>query len=126
MTRLLLIEDEETSRETTLIALRQLGITDVTTAADGEQGLKMLDSMATPPDIVITDVLMPNKDGIEIVAALVARKYKGGLILVSGGDPTLIKMARLIATHGGIHLLATLLKPVDSSTLKFALQRLCP
>jgi CheY-like chemotaxis protein len=124
MTRLLLIEDEETSRETTLIALGQLGITDVTTASDGEQGLKMLDSMATPPDVVMTDVLMPNKDGIEIVAALVARKYKGGLILVSGGHPILIKMAGMIATHGHINLLATLLKPVDSRTLKLALQRL--
>ncbi len=124
MTRLLLIEDEETCREITLIALRQLGVTNVVTATDGKQGLKLLDRMTAPPDVVMTDLLMPNKDGIEIIAELVARQYGGGLILISGADPSLLKMAGVMATDGGINVLATLLKPLNEDALKYALERL--
>jgi len=40
----------------------------VATAVDGEEGLKMLHS--DPPDLVISDIMMPKVNGLELLAAL--------------------------------------------------------
>jgi DNA-binding response OmpR family regulator len=41
---------------------------DVATAVDGEEGLKMIQS--DPPDLVISDIMMPKVNGLELLAAL--------------------------------------------------------
>jgi DNA-binding response OmpR family regulator len=41
---------------------------DVTTAVDGEEGLKMAQS--DRPDLVISDIMMPKVNGLELLAAL--------------------------------------------------------
>jgi len=41
---------------------------DVVTAVDGEEGLKMAQS--DPPDLVISDIMMPKVNGLELLAAL--------------------------------------------------------
>jgi DNA-binding response OmpR family regulator len=41
---------------------------EVTTAVDGEEGLKMAQS--DPPDLVISDIMMPKVNGLELLAAL--------------------------------------------------------
>jgi DNA-binding response OmpR family regulator len=40
----------------------------VATAVDGEEGLKMVQS--DPPDLVISDIMMPKVNGLELLAAL--------------------------------------------------------
>jgi DNA-binding response OmpR family regulator len=41
---------------------------EVVTAPDGEEGLKMAQS--DPPDLVISDIMMPKVNGLELLAAL--------------------------------------------------------
>jgi len=41
---------------------------DVVTAVDGEEGLKLAQS--DPPDLVISDIMMPKVNGLELLAAL--------------------------------------------------------
>ena len=41
---------------------------DVVTAVDGEEGLKLAHS--DPPDLVISDIMMPKVNGLELLAAL--------------------------------------------------------
>jgi YesN/AraC family two-component response regulator len=122
MKKVLLIEDEETSCELAKLALQRLGHTDITCAADGAHGLKLFDRMDPAPDVVISDIYMPNKDGIEIVNSLVARKYAGGVILLSGGDHAIISLTKLFARSGGLNLLGVLRKPLDEQALAHALE----
>lgn len=117
MSKILLIEDDDICRRLVEIMLKNLGFMDIVCAEDGERGLKLLDRMDTPPDVVISDIFMPNKDGIEIVNALVERKFSGGLILMSGSDPSMVHIAQLIAVKGEIKILATLLKPLNQRAL---------
>lgn len=124
MTKVLLIEDEETSRELTVLALSRLGIIDVVLADDGKKGLRLLNDMNPKPDVIISDILMPNKDGIEIIAGLVSRRFEGGLIVLSGTDPIMLRIATTMAAHGGVNVLATLIKPLDEVALKYAFDRL--
>jgi two-component system chemotaxis response regulator CheY len=55
---------------------------DVLTAADGDEALKLA-SVGSPVDLVITDVNMPNMDGISLVRELrLLPQYKGVPLLV--------------------------------------------
>ena len=82
MARILIIDDEESVRVTLSLALESDGHT-VVVAVNGEEGMR--EFRETPADVVITDILMPNKEGIETIMDL--RKVRPNLkiIAISGG-----------------------------------------
>ena len=47
---------------------------EITYAADGEEALRAMDQAA--PNLVVTDLIMPNMDGLELVAAVVQKEGK--------------------------------------------------
>ncbi len=61
--RILIVEDEPIMQEILQVALRNSGT--VYLATDGEQGLKK--ALELVPDLIVTDVMMPKKDGIEML-----------------------------------------------------------
>ena len=63
MTRVLVVEDEETYREVLDFYLRREGF-DVFLAPDGTEGMKMFD--AVRPDIVLLDLMLPGASGTEV------------------------------------------------------------
>jgi CheY-like chemotaxis protein len=60
---------------------------DCSEAENGAEALKRL--AADPVDLVIVDMLMPEKDGIETIAAIRARWPMIRIIAISGGGATL-------------------------------------
>ncbi|HUG27104.1 MAG TPA: PAS domain S-box protein [Gemmatimonadales bacterium] len=66
---LLLVEDEEPIRRVARRILEQLGYT-VLTAGDGEEALQVYRKHAERISLVITDVVMPRRNGPDLVAAL--------------------------------------------------------
>ena len=67
--RVLLVEDDRFLRRACEASLQQRGF-DVRTATDGEQGLALATSESF--DLILLDLLMPKKPGIEVLAALKA------------------------------------------------------
>ena len=64
MPKKILIIDDDMGLQTVLgIALKDAGY-DVSSASDGLQGLKRLPKVR--PDLVISDVMMPNMDGVQV------------------------------------------------------------
>ena len=63
MSRVLLIEDDRAVRTGLELALTRQGHA-VNAAESGEQGLELL--RATPPDVVVLDLMLPGMDGFEI------------------------------------------------------------
>lgn len=84
MTRILVIEDERQVREVLKQMLQKAGF-HVDTAADGRIGLEMFRKQ--PVDLVVTDILMPNKDGLETIEELIQEKPNLPIIAISGGGP---------------------------------------
>ena len=82
MAQILLIEDDGSLRETIKVLLERKGY-EVMTACDGEEGLKMFRSSPTP--IVITDIIMPNKEGVETIFELERNFPSVKIIAISGG-----------------------------------------
>ncbi len=82
MSSILVIDDDELFRTALAEALASQGF-NVTQAADGDLGLKLFN--AQPTDLVLTDIVMPNKEGIATVREL-RRAHPGlGIIAMSGG-----------------------------------------
>jgi DNA-binding response OmpR family regulator len=67
MTKILLVEDENTLRETLALNLQNEGYT-VLTAADGLTGLRL--AREDTPDLVILDLMLPELDGLSLCRLL--------------------------------------------------------
>lgn len=82
MARILIIEDDDEVRDLLESLLAREGH-EVETAANGKRGVAAF--LARPFDLVITDIIMPEKDGIEAIMDL--RRGRPGLklIAISGG-----------------------------------------
>jgi DNA-binding response OmpR family regulator len=63
----LIVDDEPSIREFLAFVLEDEGF-DVATAADGHEALQT--AKARPPDIVLTDLMMPVVDGYELISGL--------------------------------------------------------
>ena len=124
MNSVLVFEDDLISQELAKRALQRLGISNIAFAANGSLGLKMLDSMEYQPNLIILDIFMPEKDGIEIVNALVERKFKGGVVLVTGADLQYLHIAKTIAVGNGLQYLGWLSKPLSDEDLSRTLLRM--
>ena len=80
MAHILLAEDDESMRGFLVRALERAGY-DVTACADGEEAAAALD---VPWDLLLTDIVMPGMDGIEL-ARLAGEKRPGAPIMFITG-----------------------------------------
>jgi len=63
--RILIVDDSESIREVVCFTLENAGF-EVFKGVDGQDALEVLSGCA-PVDLIITDLHMPNKDGIEFI-----------------------------------------------------------
>ncbi|MBU0469136.1 MAG: response regulator [Candidatus Omnitrophica bacterium] len=82
MIKILLIEDNEVMRET-LKELLERNSYEVLAASDGEEGTKLYNKFL--PDLVITDLIMPNKGGLRTIVDLKQQTPSLKIIAISGG-----------------------------------------
>lgn len=91
-TRILLIDDDDLLRDAIGDLLESEGY-DVTVAEDGNRGLESF--QAVRPEIVITDIMMPDRDGIETIVALSKESPSPRIIAISGGGGQLDSLSYL-------------------------------
>lgn len=122
-TTLLLANDDDYSLKLTSLALEELGLTRLQIARDGRAGLRAMDGMPRPPELIICDVFMPNMDGVEFVIELAKRDFRGGVVLASGRglDCDVLNAACEIAVASGLNVLGTLGKPFKQDALRQAI-----
>jgi two-component system cell cycle sensor histidine kinase/response regulator CckA len=80
---ILLVEDEPAVRQLVAAALGRAGY-HVLEARDGEDAIALFDTHAASVDLLLTDLRMPQMDGIELVRQLRARAPGLRVICVSG------------------------------------------
>ncbi len=111
--RVAVADDERDTREYLQEVLPRLGHQIVAVAETGQQLAERCHE--NPPDLIITDIKMPDMDGIE-AAALVNRERQVPVILISGHDDP-----ELVVRAGQGHIMAYLLKPVREADLRNAI-----
>lgn len=112
---ILLVDDEEGIRKVLGIALADLGY-EVFTAENGAEALRIFDDVRPP--IVLTDIKMPEMDGIELLRRLKQESPDTEVIMITGhGDMDLaIKSVKYEATD-------FVTKPINDEVLEIALNR---
>ena len=115
MARILVIDDDETLLATLEQLLTLAGHIAVT-ATDGLQGAKLF--RAEPFEVIITDIIMPNREGLETIIMLHREFPEVGVIAISGAvnlSKTYLNMAARLGAH------CTLAKPFTTRQLTDAI-----
>lgn len=116
MARILVIDDEEIIHMALVQFLETDGHT-VISAMDGHEGVSAFQSASV--DIVITDILMPDKEGLETIMDLRRLNPNVRIIAMSGGGRRRSADFLQMATHLGAS--AVLKKPFRMQELRDAL-----
>jgi len=116
MTRVLVIDDEDLLREVMREMLEAAGY-EVAEEADGAAGVRTFRD--APADVVITDIIMPKKDGITTIWELKQLRPDVRIIAMSGGVPGGPRSDLPLATAYGAA--CTLQKPFTRAELLHAL-----
>ncbi|MCB5261486.1 MAG: response regulator [Candidatus Cloacimonetes bacterium] len=82
MAKILVIEDEDSFRNVLVKMLSKAGF-EVRQAGDGNQALEVCAEFM--PDLVLTDIIMPDKEGLETIQELLEISPKLKIIAMSGG-----------------------------------------
>ena len=113
MKRALLVDDNDAYRKMLRQMLSALGY-DVVEARNGVEALKLEHHL--PCDVILTDLVMPEKDGLETIRALRRKDPWLPIVAMSGGSPISgpdrLKMAQVIGAN------STLTKPFTADELE--------
>ena len=119
MKKILVIEDDRGVRDYLITILVRAGYTAVA-ARDGQEGVKL--HRRAPADVVITDIIMPEKDGIETILDLRRTNPVPRVIAISGGGHISADDYLRSATMLGADL--ALCKPFTGDEILTAVDRL--
>ena len=114
---ILVIDDEENIRELVRAVLENAGYR-VLDAIDGDSGLEMF--RANHVDLIITDLIMPGKEGIETITELRREQSDQKIIAMSGA----VDSSTYLHLAGSLGADETLAKPFKVSELVEAVERL--
>ena len=117
MARILIVEDDEHIRTVFRRNLEGAGY-EVVEASDGKEGLKAYRDYS--PDLVITDIVMPEKEGTEMITELRRDFPDVKIIAVSGGGT--IPSSRYLVVARTLGVDRALAKPVHVDELLAAVR----
>jgi len=120
MRKKILVIDDDFQFRTMMIEMLEKKQYLVYAAEDGEEGIRIWHDLE--PDLVITDIIMPNKEGIETILTLKRNNKAVKIIAISGGGRTNaqdnLRSAKLLGAS------LTLAKPFENSELIAAVKEL--
>ncbi len=115
--RFLIVDDESFSVEAVRLGLKNSGYGNVTIAFDGALALQALETARLPFDCVITDFIMPNMNGLEMLKAI----RTGSISAIPRETPVILMTSRsdavLVGTALALDASGFIVKPVSQKKL---------
>ena len=129
MPRVLIIDDEEDIRDALHDVLSRAGF-EVDVSSTGDEGIDKLRSK--PADVIVTDIIMPGKDGVATIREIRKEFPDAKIIAMSGGgnfganayEPNAIKTTAYLAAAGEAGADVILSKPFDREAFMEAIRAL--
>ncbi len=119
MAQILIIDDDDQFRVMLRKLMERNGY-EVVEASNGKEGIKIY--RENPTDLIITDLIMPDKDGIETIQELKQNFPDVKIIAISGGGRLgpgdYLHMAQILGAQ------RTLTKPIELPELLKAIEEL--
>ncbi len=119
MNKILIIDDEPQIRKMLKKLLESKGYITME-AGDGKEGIKIFNTYH--PDLIIIDLIMPEKEGLETIKEIKQKSTGTKIIAISGGGLGNPKMYLRLASKIGANYSMT--KPVDNAELLLKIDQL--
>ena len=117
--RILVLDDDPLLLEVIHEILATCGPHTVLLESDARRALQRLDHVT--PDVLISDLMLPEMDGIEFLQAAAARGYQGKVILISALEDGVREAAGELARALGLQVIGSFRKPLEQNQLRAAL-----
>jgi DNA-binding response OmpR family regulator len=98
MARILVIDDDEIMNSMIVQLLSEAGY-EVESAQDGNRGLRLWEAKSY--DLIITDIVMPEKEGLETILAIRRKSKTVPIVAISGGGKISPEQYLRMAQHFG-------------------------
>lgn len=101
-----------------------MGITAVTEATDGRDALVQVTNPGVHFDLILCDLGMPGRDGVETIRTLAALGLDSAIAILSMEEERLIEMAATLVESQGLRLVGAITKPLTAEKMDRVLARM--
>ncbi len=115
--RILVVEDDDFQRNLMLRLLRMNHVIDIEHASDGLKALDAIEQSNKAFDLIISDLEMPNMDGMEFIRLLGERKSASALVITSAWNEIFLSSIQTMCNAYGIEPLGVLQKPITNENI---------
>ena len=120
--RVLVVDDQPFQREYLMNLFRERGVEHLAGASDGAAALRCLQQEEF--DLVLSDLMMPGMDGVQMIQQLSRQKRRPRLALMSSASRRMMVSAGMVAQSLGMSMIDLLPKPVLPASIGRLLTRL--
>ena len=124
--RYLVVDDDPDQRYLVVRTLNTMGLANVVEATSGREALEVLGRVDEPVDVVISDLQMPDVDGMELIRKIGEKALPVSVILVSALDDVLLGSAATMTQAYGVGIIGTIGKPVTRDKVFTVLRHYVP
>lgn len=107
----LLVDDDALQLSLLEMQLHNLDYTKVVLAQSGAEALAAFERLGGLFEIIVSDLFMPDMDGLVLMRHLAQRGFRGSFMLLSSSSPEILNSAAGLAQAHGLDLLGVLSKP---------------
>ena len=120
----MVVDDELAQRVAVSFLCKAIGVPEVIEHASARAALSNLSSRATPLDLVICDLDLPEMDGMEFIRRLGTLASLPAILIVSGHHQSVLESVEFMGRAYGLTVLGSLPKPLTRPVLEPILTRL--
>ncbi len=113
----LLVDDDPTQIAILTAYFASLGVTNIHSASNPTDALKVISKYGRKTDLVVSDLQMPEMDGIEFMRYLKASEFSGKFAIVSGIKRDVLEHAGRLAQMHKLNLIGQIPKPLTKDAL---------
>ena len=124
--QIMIVDDETSILDLTQRHLEKMGYCNIITCQSGQLALEKYQENTVSFDIIISDLNMPEMNGVEFLRHLSEEGYCGGIILLSGEDQRILEVAKELAKARNLNVLGYISKPFKREALELLLSDYSP
>lgn len=113
----LVVDDDPICREIVCSYLAQAGWQTIATAENGIEAKGKIEAVGGELALIVTDINMPDHDGVEFMGFLAERRIRCAVLIVSGTPEPIARASTSLAKAGGLNLIGFISKPVSRAKL---------
>ena len=122
--RTLIVDDSQIFCELLQSELQAFDVDIVDRCYSGERALELVTQVKAHYDAIFVDLHMEGMDGIELIRRLDKMEFRGGIIIVSSLDQSIVDHTMEVVKKLNVQLLGSILKPFDHSLVAFMVRRI--